>query len=281
MTPNPRRAPQDLVVFDTETTGIPPGARLVEIGAVKVKGNHIVDRFEKLIWPECPIPEEVVRIHGIDDEAVSKAATADVVLEKFFSWIGPLPLLGHNVSFDARMVAGEAERFQMTLPDNPVLCTLRAARKVLKRKSNSLVNLVQDLGLPSSRHHRALDDAEHTLQLYWKIQAIVGTECNWSSLGGGPALSSHLPEVPRLPASRAILQIAASEGTPLDLQYRTSSGNLIPLRVTPRWFWTGKYSTMMEALCHHDYFYKSYRLDRIVAASSAEDAFDAQPRRFC
>ena len=62
--------PREFVVFDTETTGMPPGARLVEIGALKVRGHHVVDRFESLVYPECPIPPSVIRIHGIDDRMV-------------------------------------------------------------------------------------------------------------------------------------------------------------------------------------------------------------------
>jgi len=43
--------PREFVVFDTETTGMPPGARLVEIGGLKIRGNNVVDRFERLVNP--------------------------------------------------------------------------------------------------------------------------------------------------------------------------------------------------------------------------------------
>ena len=50
------------VVFDTETSGMPPGGRLVEIGAIRVRGGHVVDRYQRLVFPEGPIPEQVIAI---------------------------------------------------------------------------------------------------------------------------------------------------------------------------------------------------------------------------
>ena len=164
--------PRDFVVFDTETTGMPPGARLVEIGAIKVRGHSIVDRFERLIFPEQPIPERVIAIHGISDQAVEAAATASEVLPEFFQWIGKFPLIGHNVSFDASMLAVECLRLGMTAPENPTFCTLSASRRLLQRRSHSLQNLATEFRLVSGRSHRASDDAETTLQLLWKLQEI-------------------------------------------------------------------------------------------------------------
>ena len=49
------------VVFDLETTGLNPleGEEIIEIGAVKVKNNQVIDRFDELIKPSKPIPEKI------------------------------------------------------------------------------------------------------------------------------------------------------------------------------------------------------------------------------
>jgi len=271
--------PREYVVFDTETTGMPPGARLVEIGALKIRGHQVVDRYEQLIYPEAPIPPAVIRIHGIDDAAVADAPTAAEAVPAFLAWAGKLPLIGHNVRFDASMLAVEAVRIGYSLPDNPTLCSLRAARGLLQRRSHSLENLVKELQLPAAEHHRALADAQHTLHLLWKLEAMFGKEFRRSHLGNAAPLSSFLPEPVRLPSSRAILGDAAAQGEAIDLSYRLANGHVFRTRVSPRLLYRSGKHGWMEALCHEACFYKSYRLDRVVGAQLAPDAAPIEARR--
>ena len=258
--------PREFVVFDTETTGMPPGARLVEIGGLKIRGNNVVDRFERLVNPECPIPPAVIRIHGIDDKAVVGAATADEVVEEFLQWAGKAPLVGHNVQFDATMLACEAALYGFTLPDNPTYCTLRASRRLLKRKSHALQALVAELGLPAAEHHRALADAEHTLNLMRKMEMMFGSEFNTSSMGRGRELNGFTPETIRLPAQREFLREAATSGEAIEMTYRLRHGGIFKTMVSPRFFYRSGRYLWMEALCHDRHFYKTYRIDRIVEA---------------
>ena len=48
----------EFVIFDVETTGLSPidGDRIVEIAAVKVKGDKVVDKFYSLVNPQRSIP---------------------------------------------------------------------------------------------------------------------------------------------------------------------------------------------------------------------------------
>ena len=271
--------PREFVVFDTETTGMPPGARLVEIGALKVRGHHVVDRFESLVYPECPIPEQVIRIHGIDDRMVQDAPTADEVVPKFFKWIGKAPLVGHNIRFDATVLAAEAARYDLGLPDNKLLCTLLASRKLLKRRSHALQSLVEELGLPTAEHHRALADAEHTLNLMFKMEMMFGKEFRTSSMGQNQAL--HAQRLDPVPSTHQtdILQDAAEQGIPVQMTYRLRSGSVYQTLVTPRFLYRSSRQGWMEALCHDAGFYKSYRLDRVLGANQVPEAPPAQARR--
>jgi DNA polymerase III epsilon subunit family exonuclease len=271
---------REFVVFDTETTGMPPGGRLVEIGALKVRGDAVVERFERLVFPEGPIPPEVTAIHGITDAMVADADDARIVVKDFLAWMGAAPLLGHNVSFDAAMLAAECRRFGLTLPDNPTWCTLRAARGLLKGRSHSLESLVLELGLPPARHHRALDDAQHTLNLWWRLREVGGTGGRGSDAARGKNLSHFAPEEPRLAERDEMLREASLMGEAVDLSYRLASGRLSALRVTPRLFFRRGGHLWMEALCHDACFYKTYRLDRVAGARSCPDAAPVAPRRF-
>lgn len=271
--------PREFVVFDTETTGMPPGARLVEIGALKVRGHHVVDRFESLVYPECPIPPSVIRIHGIDDRMVQEAPTADEILPRFLKWIGKAPLVGHNVRFDAAVLAAEAARFGFGLPENALLCTLMASRKLLKRRSHALENLVTELNLPTAEHHRALADAEHTLNLMFKLEMMFGKEFRTSTMGQNQALDRQAVE-PLPPNQKTdLLKEAATDGIPVQMTYRLRSGSVFQTLVTPRFLYRSSRQRWMEALCHDACFYKSYRLDRILNATPAPEAPPAQPRR--
>jgi DNA polymerase III epsilon subunit family exonuclease len=271
--------PRDFVVFDTETTGMPPGARLVEIGALRVRGASILARFERLVFPEMPIPERVVAVHGIHDQTVASAPTAAEVLPEFFSWIGELPLVGHNVSFDASMLAGECVRIGLALPENPTYCTLGAARSILRRRSHSLENLARDFSLPNNRFHRAADDAETTLHLLWKLQEIAGPAFHVRQLGSGAPVSSFIPRPTQLPESRALLADAAQTMQAVDLHYRTAQGRTLQLTVTPRFFYRSRNNIVMEALCHLSGHYKTYRLERVLAAHPCPEARSMKVRR--
>ncbi len=260
---------REFVVFDTETTGYPPGCRLVEIGALKVRGRNIVDRFSSLVFPEGPIPPAVVRIHGIDDEAVRGAPPSKEVLPGFLDWCGDLPLLAHNAPFDAAVIGAECVRIGAQPGENRIFCTLRASRKLWKGPDHSLEGLVRDLGLRPGLHHRALEDAGHALHLFWKLaemEARARPGALGSFLGPGRLLRDFLPVPPRLPASRRLLEEAAAEGKAVRIHYLLPDGRLAPLQVSPRFFYrTGK-SVRMEAFCHLAGFFKHYRLDRILAA---------------
>ncbi len=271
---------REFVVFDTETTGMPPGGRLVEIGALKVRGGTVVERFERLVFPEAPIPPEVIAIHGITDAMVADAPDARAVVSDFLAWIGDAPLLGHNVSFDAAIVAAECRRFGLTLPDNPTWCTLRAARGLLKRRSHSLQSLVTELGLPPAEHHRALSDAQHTLHLWWRLCEVGGADGRGSDAARGKKLSQFAPQEPRLLERDEMLRDASLLGEAVDLSYRLATGRLSALRVTPRLFYLRGGHLWMEALCHEACYYKSYRLDRVAGARMSLDAPPITPRRF-
>jgi DNA polymerase III epsilon subunit family exonuclease len=268
---------REFVVFDTETTGMPPAGRLVEIGALKVRGGHVVERFERLVFPECPIPPQVTAIHGIRDADVAAADDAGLVVKDFIAWAGSSLLVGHNVAFDAAIVAAECRRFGIPPPDNPTWCTLRAARSLLRRPSHSLEALVLDLGLPPASHHRALADAEHTLNLLWNMTESAGERLKL--FGHGRVLSDHAPEPVTLPAAHEILREAHDTGEAVGLKYRLASGWLAQCQVTPRFFYRRSGQLWMEALCHEDCFFKSYRLDRVVAARLCHDAAPVELRR--
>ena len=93
------KAGGEFVVVDVETTGRDPKmADLLEIGAVKVKGGKITDRWSTLVNPGRPIVGH--QMHGITDKDVKGAPSPAEAARKVLDFVGEAPLVGHNVGFD-------------------------------------------------------------------------------------------------------------------------------------------------------------------------------------
>ena len=101
----------DFVVFDIETTGFSPvNDRIIEIGAVKVSGGEVVDRFSAFVNPKVPIPYEIEKLTGIRDEMVLDAPDIEEVLPQFLAFCTDCVLVAHNANFDMSFIMENARR---------------------------------------------------------------------------------------------------------------------------------------------------------------------------
>jgi len=155
------------VVTDTETTGTRPGEdRLIEIGAVKVRGGAVVGTFQQLIDPERHVPGRITRITGISTAAVFGEPTAREVLPAYLDFLGEGVLVAHNLPFDLRFLQAELERAGLPPIENEAVCTLRLARRLLPSlPSRGLSALTDHFGIRNTARHRALGDAEATAEI--------------------------------------------------------------------------------------------------------------------
>ncbi|MBC8369593.1 MAG: 3'-5' exonuclease [Planctomycetes bacterium] len=257
--------PESYVVFDTETTGMPPGARIIEIGALKIVNNQVVDTFELLLNPECQIPFNVIRVHGIDNSMVDDAQVAADALPDFIEWIDGLALVGHNVKFDAAMLASEVWRARLKVGKNNTFCTLSASRKLLKRKSHSLSDLVSELNLPNQVSHRALADAENTFYLLQHIIQLHGAEKCWSKMGKGAPLNGFQPSQVKLPQRYKILSDAVEKKGAVSIDYRLANGRNYFIKIHPRLIYYSGKRTIIEAVCDSSGITKTYLLDSVLS----------------
>lgn len=82
-------AKDEFVVFDVETTGLSTlTCNLTEIGAVRVKGGQVLERFNTFVDPEQPIPEEIVALTGIRDDMVKGAPKSEEAVRDFLRFCG-------------------------------------------------------------------------------------------------------------------------------------------------------------------------------------------------
>ena len=93
------------VVFDIETTGFSPiQNRIIEIGAVKVERGEITGRFSSFVNPDTPIPLEIEKLTGIQDEMVMDSPMIDQVLPQFLDFCKDAVLVAHNANFDMSFI---------------------------------------------------------------------------------------------------------------------------------------------------------------------------------
>ena len=166
------------VVLDLETTG--PGNdhhRIIEVGAVRVRAGLELERLSLLINPQQPIPPMITNLTGIREEMVAQAPTFAQAWPRIRRFLGTYPLVAHNAAFDFPFLQREARREGLEPLSNLCLCSLRLARLLLKGvPRKGLEGLALHFGVEMARHHRALDDALATAEIWGHLLALLPTD---------------------------------------------------------------------------------------------------------
>jgi DNA polymerase-3 subunit epsilon len=156
------------VAFDTETTGLSPKRdRLVEIGAVKFRGNgEILSETNWLINPERDIPMRATEVHGIRTGDVLNAPLFKEMFPAFAEFCDGSVLLAHNAPFDVNFVQAELKRANIDAPAMPVLDTLPLFRVWFPHAlSHALGKLATYLNVDKGVYHRAEADSYHIVDV--------------------------------------------------------------------------------------------------------------------
>ncbi|MCS7283821.1 MAG: helicase C-terminal domain-containing protein [Anaerolineae bacterium] len=151
------------VALDLETTGTDPARdTVIEIGAVKFRGDEVLDEFHTFVHPGRPIPHEVTALTGIRNEDVADAPRLASVLPRLAGFIGDRVVVGHSVDQDLAFL----RRFGI-LQQNRYLDTFKLASVLAPdARRYSLEALASMLGFPPPVSHRALDDAKTVHRLF-------------------------------------------------------------------------------------------------------------------
>nr|DAZ43434.1 MAG TPA: DNA polymerase III subunit alpha [Caudoviricetes sp.] len=164
----------DYVAIDIETTGLGRSARIIELGAVRMRHGRKVASFSQLVNPQIPIPAKVTQITGITDRNVKGKPTIDKALPKFYAFCGHDTWIGHNIRrFDLPVIAREAERSGAGMPDVSFYDTLEISQTLLPQLDrHRLLDLIRYFGIAKTERHRAADDAAQTAQVFERLKRI-------------------------------------------------------------------------------------------------------------
>lgn len=157
-----------VAVIDFETTGLSPaqGDRATEIAAVLLRDGQVVDHYQSLMNCGVAIPSYIEELTGISTAMVRQAPPAAEVMRQVADFVGSVPLVAHNASFDSKFWDAELARIDRRRPQQ-FACSLLLARRLLPQApSHKLGVLVDFARLPvAGRYHRALADAQMAASL--------------------------------------------------------------------------------------------------------------------
>ena len=155
------------VVFDLETTGFSNrNDAITEIGAIKVENGEIVEEFSQLINPERPIPEKIQKLTGITNEMVLDKPTISEVLPKFLDFCKDSILVAHNSDFDTGFVREKASENNLTYDFDAIDTVILSRLLMPDLKNHKLNTIAKELNVSLENHHRAVDDATATAQIF-------------------------------------------------------------------------------------------------------------------
>ena len=203
-----RRQPMEnsYVVFDIETTGFSPVKnRIIEIGAVKMQAGQIVDRFSSFVNPRTPIPFRIEQLTGIQDDMVLSAPEIEQVLPEFLRFCRGSVFVAHNASFDMSFLLENAKRQGIQL-DPTYVDTVGIARVLLPHQAKHTLDAVaKAMDVSLENHHRAVDDAEATAEIFGKFLVLL-REKGCVTLEDVNRLGETSPDIiRRLPSYHCIL----------------------------------------------------------------------------
>ena len=171
--------PDSYVIIDIETTGLDPVYdEIIEITALKVSQDKIIDTFSTLIKPINPIDAFITELTGITNEMVANAPTITDVLPKFLVFTNHEILIGHNINFDINFLYDNLIKagYEKGLSNNFV-DTLRLGRRILKNlKHHRLKDLATYYNIDTTGAHRSTKDCEITYQVYLHLKKEVQKE---------------------------------------------------------------------------------------------------------
>lgn len=160
----------EFVAFDIETTGLSPlNCKITEIGAVIVKNDVVIDKFQTFVDPEGPIPQEIISLTGITDDMVKGAPSQKEAVSAFINFAGGRMLIAHNASFDMSFIRKAAQDNGIPF-SNSYLDTVSMSRFANPELKKHKLNIIAEyFNIGEFNHHRASDDAEICAKIFYRM----------------------------------------------------------------------------------------------------------------
>ncbi|MBU1144829.1 MAG: PolC-type DNA polymerase III [Firmicutes bacterium] len=156
------------VVFDIETTGLSVMYdTLIEIAGVKIKNGAIIGDFQSFVNPQKELSDFTTKLTGITASMVKDAPLIYTVLKDFYEFSKDAILVAHNADFDLGHIYYNYKNIGVFKGIQPSIDTLTLAKALYPDRSRySLDQLCRFLKVPLNDHHRAINDAKATTEVF-------------------------------------------------------------------------------------------------------------------
>lgn len=168
---------EEIVVFDTETTGLNVFQDdIIEIAAIRIKGGEVVgeplDLYIETDKPILPmLGDKENPMYAIYHEKMStgELLSPSDALRRFLAYVGTSPILGHNANYDYNIVDNNLQRYcNDTMQAHDIRCfdSLKLIRLLAPSlHSYKLESLLETFHLAGVNSHQAIDDVKATVSL--------------------------------------------------------------------------------------------------------------------
>ena len=168
---------EEIVVFDTETTGLDVfNDDIIEIAAIRIKGGEVVgeplDLYIETDKPILPmLGDKENPMYAIYHEKMSagELLSPSDALQRFLAYVGTSPILGHNANYDYNILDNNLQRYcKDTMQAHDIRCfdSLKLIRLLAPSlHSYKLESLLETFHLAGVNSHQAIDDVKATVSL--------------------------------------------------------------------------------------------------------------------
>ena len=160
---------RDVLILDTETTGLSRQAEVIEIAVMDTLGQ---ERLHSLILPQGQIDHQATHVHGHTRKSLRRMAAPPWprVHDAWYELLDQaVLLLAYNVAFDRRILQQTCQRYDLAFPATPWRCIMREYAH--RNRKVKLEEACRIEGVARPQSHRALDDVQMTLDLMRSVAA--------------------------------------------------------------------------------------------------------------
>lgn len=164
---NQQEFPENYTIIDIETTGLSSlKNEIIELCAIKIRNNKIVETFTTLVKPQAQINSFISNLTGISNDMVSNAPKIENILNKYIEFISDDIVIGHNVKFDIGFINTNSLKYYNKEFANKYIDTCGLSRKITPIKRHKLELVAQYYEIDTTGHHRAEQDCLMTFGIY-------------------------------------------------------------------------------------------------------------------
>ena len=227
----------NLVILDLETTGLDvlTGDSICEIGAFKVKGRKIIDKFHSLVNPNRSMPAQAYDVHKISEEELKDAPYFEDIADEVVSFLGESIICAYNIKFDIGFINNHLKKSNRPSLELPAIDIFSMARDALKIPRYNLEAAAKSFDIDCSQGlHRALEDASIAYQVLIKLFDIF-KEKGVEKLGEFVSLYGLNNEIFKLKEEKKTLLLSAAieKRATLGIKYFSSANTLVEEEVLP------------------------------------------------